>query len=569
MSGDLEVAWMLVLHLALTAAPPAAAVLLAVRGGLRSVPLLLGIALAASGAGAMLAFWAYYADPVVGQAFSFLLVLGSAQAIAWVCWSGVDRDVLRRLAVPAALWALAGVFVVYLGFLHGGEGEPVATAATRFSHPLPGDNEIPRFFSDWFYLHGHEGPPPLYGDWLSSDRPPLQIGYVLAQRPFDWDAVGLHYQVLSTILQQLWILGMWAVLCAAGIRPAARGLAMLAAMVSDVAILHGFFVWPKLLAAAFLLAALALVVSPSWAEWRRSPAVAALFAALCGLSMLAHGASAFFLLPLLGLAAWRGMPSWRWLGTAALVGVVALAPWSAYQRLADPPGDRLLKWQLGGELTIVEDGALETIVDGYADAGVGGTLGNKWRNLRTIAAVDQTRDGIDAAIDHVREGDLGEAAAALRLPRFFGLLPLLGVFLLAPVAMAVARVRGSPSGPEWRFALFGIAFSVLATLVWALLLFGGEEANTSIHVGSLALPLLAIVAATVGFYAVSRRLALAVVAVNAIAVLILYVPSLTPPEGSSYSPLAALLAAAAIAAFAFLCLRGGADGDGDRPYTAR
>jgi len=568
-SGDLDVAWTLLLHLTLTAAPPVAAVLLAVRGGLRSVPLLLGIALAASGAGAMLAFWAYYADPVIGQAFSFLLVLGSAQAIAWACWSGLDREVLRQLAVPAALWVLASVFVVYLGFLHGGEGEPIAMATTRFSHALPGDNDIPRYFSEWFYVHGHEGPPPPYVDWLSSDRPPLQIGYALAQRPFGWDVPGLHYQVLSVILQQLWILGMWAVLCAARIRPAARGLAMLAAMVSDVAILHGFFVWPKLLAAAFLLAALALVISPSWAELRRSPAAAALFAALCGLAMLAHGASAFFLLPLLGLAAWRGMPSWRWLGTAALVGVVVLAPWSAYQRFADPPGDRLLKWQLGGELTIVEDGPLETIVDGYADAGVGGTLGNKWRNLRTIAAVDQTRQGVDAAIDHAEAGDLGEAAAALRLPRFFGLLPLLGIFLLAPVAMAVARVRGSPSGPEWRFGLLGIAFSVLATLVWALLLFGGEEANASIHVGSLALPLLAIVAATVGLYAVSRRLALALVAVNAIAVLVLYVPSLTPPEGSSYSLFAAVLAAAALAAFAYLCLRGSAGGDGSRPYTAR
>jgi hypothetical protein len=568
-SGGLEVGWMLLLHLALTAAPPAAAVLLAVRGGLRSVPLLLGIALAASGAGAMLAFWAYYADPVIGQAFSFLLVLGSVQAIAWTCWSGLDRQVLRQLAVPAALWALASVFVVYLGFLHGGQGEPLAVATTRFSHPLPGDNDIPRYFSEWFYAHGHEGPPPPYVDWLSSDRPPLQIGYVLAQRPFGWDVAGLHYQVTSVILQQLWILGMWAVLCAARIRPAARGLAMLAAMVSDVAIVHGFFVWPKLLAAAFLLAALALVVSPSWAELRRSPAAAALFAILCGLAMLAHGASAFFLLPLLGLAAWRGMPSWRWLGAAALVGVVVLAPWSAYQRYADPPGDRLLKWQLGGVLVITEGSAVGTIADGYADAGVDGALGNKWRNLRTMAWFDATRAGVEAAIDDVGEGNLGDAAAAIRHPRFFGLLPMLGIFLLAPLAMAVARVRGSPDGPEWRFALFALAFCVVAALAWALLIFGGEDSNATIHVGSLALPLLAIVAATVGLYAVSRRLALAVVAVNAIAVLVLYVPFLMPPEGSSYSALAAVLATAALVGFAYLCLRGRDAVDGGRPYTAR
>jgi len=569
-SGELELVWILLLHLALTAAPAAASALLAMRAGVRSVPLLLAIALAGSGAGAMLAFWGYYADPTIGQAASFLLVLGSVQAIAWACYAGLDRDILRRLATPAALWALACFFIVFLGFLHGGQGEPLAMSGSRFSHPLPGDNDIPRFFSEWFYEHGHDGPPTPYVDWLSSDRPPLQIGYVLAQRPFGWDEVGLRYQVLSVVLQQLWILGMWAVLCAARIRPAARGLAMLAAMVSDVAILHGFYVWPKLLAATFLLAALAIVISPSWAEWRRNGAVAALFATLCGLAMLAHGASAFFLLPLLGLAAWRGVPSWRWLGVAALAGFVVLAPWTAYQRYADPPGDRLLKWQLGGQVEIIDDGALGAIADGYREAGFDGTVANKWTSLKMIAGVDQARSGWDFATDYIDEGSLGNAVAAIRSPRFYSLLLVLGVFLLAPVAMTVARVRGSPGGPEWRFALVMLAFCALAALAWALLMFGGEEATTTIHVGSLALPLLAIAAATVGLYAVSRRLAQALVTVNAVLALALYVPSLTPPDGTSYSPFAAVVAALALAAFAFVCLRGDASGtDGPRPYTAR
>lgn len=562
MSEGLELTWMLILHLVLTAAPAAAATFIAMRGGLRSVPLLLAIALAASGAGAMLAFWAYYADPMVGQVVSFLLVLGSVQAIAWTCYAGLDRDVLRQLAVPAALWALGSVFVVFLGFLHGGEQEPLAMAATRFSHPLPADNDIPRYFAEWFFENGHDGPPPPFFDWLSSDRPPLQIGYVLSQRPFGWDEVGLRYEVLSVVVQQLWILGMWAVLCAARIRPAARGLAMFAAIVSDVAILHGFFVWPKLLAAAFLLGALAIVISPRWAELRRRNAVAALFAVLCALAMLAHGASAFFLLPLLGFAAWRGMPSWRWLGVAVLVGLVALAPWGAYQRFADPPGDRLLKWQLGGELAIVPDGALETIADGYDEAGLSGTISNKWDNLQVIAGVQETQQGVDAAIDYAGDGSLGSAVAAIRAPRFFSLLPLLGIFLIAPLAMAVARVRGSPVGPEWRFALVSLVFCVVATLVWALLMFGGHESTALVHVGSLALPLLAICACTVGLYAVSRLLALAVVTISAITALVLYVPSLTPPANTSYSVFAALAAAAALAGIGLLCLRGEAGGGG-------
>ena len=114
--------------------------------------------------------------------------------------------------MPAALWALGSAFVLFLGFVHGGTEQPLTTAMTRFSHPLPPDNEIPRFFADWYFHHGNQGPPPPFGDWLSSDRPPLQVGYVLAQRPFGWDDPGLHYEVLAVVVQQLWILAMWALL---------------------------------------------------------------------------------------------------------------------------------------------------------------------------------------------------------------------------------------------------------------------------------------------------------------------------------------------------------------------
>ena len=46
---------------------------------------------------------------------------------------------------------------------------------------------------------------------------------------------------------------------------------------------------------------------------------------------------------------------------------------------------------------------------------------------------------------------------------------------------------------------------------------------------------------------VSTRLAIAIVAINALFVLALYTPSLTPLPGTSYSPIAAILAAAGLA----------------------
>jgi hypothetical protein len=552
--ADLELLWLLAEHLVLTALPAALAVFVAVRRGLRDVPLLLCVALAASGASAMLAFWAYWADPLVGQAAAFLLALGSVQGIVLCRPDRLDRELLRELAVPAALWALASVFVVYLGFLYGGTDQPLSVATTRFSHPLPPDNQIPAHFAEWYQEHGHSPVPPPFGDWLSSDRPPLQVGYVLAQRPFGWDDSGLHYEVLAAIVQQLWIVGMWALLVAARVGPLARGLAILAATVGDVAIVHGFFVWPKLIAAAFVLAALAMVVSERWPRLRRQPWAAALFAALCALAMLAHGASAFAVIPLLGFAALRGLPGWRWLGVAALVAVALLGPWTAYQRFADPPGDRLLKWQLGGALAIDERGALEAIVDGYEEAGLDGTLANKWANVTRMVGQRDLEGALESAADRIGEGEPGAAVEALRLPRFFWLLPFLGLLLLGLPAMLVARIRGRPDGPEWRFALVSLGFCLAVAAVWALLMFGGAESSTSLHQGSLLLPLLAACGCAVGALAASRPFGVALVAANLLLVLALYVPAPTL-EPRSFSALAAILAAAGLAGFGWVALR--------------
>ena len=141
---------------------------------------------------------------------------------------------------------------------------------------------------------------------------------------------------------------------------------MFAALVSDIAILYGFYVWPKLIAAAFLLAALALVISPRWTRVAarladRRPARRPAGARRCSPTGPASTGSSRSS----SIAAYRGIPSWRWIGAAAVVGVVMMGSWSAYQKYDDPPGNRLIKWHLGGVTEIDDRGSLETIVDSY------------------------------------------------------------------------------------------------------------------------------------------------------------------------------------------------------------
>lgn len=554
MKANAELVAGLGVHLVLLGLPAVAAAVLASWRGVRGVPLLLGISLAASGVTAFLAFWAYYAHPHLGQAWDFLLLLGSLAVLAWA-WrrGGLVRSALAPLAVPLGLWVLGTCFVVFLGFLHGGVDHAIPMSALRFSGQLPSDNDIPRYFTEWFATHGHQSPPPVYPpDWLMSDRPPLQIGYALTQRGFFHTERELHYVILCVGIQSFWIVGMWAVLVAAKLRARTRALAMLAAMVSDVAILHGFFVWPKLIAAAFLLAALALAISPDWSRQRRDPWVGGLIGALLALAMLSHGSSVFGVIPLVVFAAYRGLPSWRWLAVAVVAGLTLMVPWMAYQHYANPPGNRLLKWQLGGDVTLDGKGTLEAIEDGYSEVGFEGALENKEDNFGEIVGWPRGRDEFETAVDALEADKPGIAAAAVRGIRFFSLLPFLGLLLIAPLAMIAARRRTGRNEEEWRFALLCFAFFGLACLLWGLLLFGTPDSRATIHVGSLAVPLLGLVGCVAGLAAVLPRLAAAVVAVNVSLVFLLYLPSLTPPPGSSYSPIAAVLMAVSLAGFGLL-----------------
>ena len=293
MSFNLEFGLILLQELALLALPLVAATMFAGSLGLRSPVLLVAVALAASGVAAMLVFWGFYAEPEIGKTLSFLIELGSVAAVLALCRSPAPE---RRCASWRRRSRSGSWRATSSPTSASSTGRPANRsiyASHRFAGSLPDDNVLPGIFSDWFYVHGHHGPPPPFGEWLASDRPPLQTSYILGMRPFGWDARGLHYQELGVALQMLWVPGAWALLRASDLGPRLRALAIVAAMFSDITIVHGFYVWPKLIAAGFLLAALAMAMSPGWKAWARDPRAGALFAALCTLGMLSHGSSAF------------------------------------------------------------------------------------------------------------------------------------------------------------------------------------------------------------------------------------------------------------------------------------
>jgi hypothetical protein len=280
-----------------------------------------------------------------------------------------------------------------------------------------------------------------------------------------------------------------------------------------------------------------------------------MLAGLCGLAMMAHGASVFGIIPLIIVAAWRGLPSWRWIGVGLAVGIAIIGPWSAYQKWGDPPGNRLTKWTLASDVEIDSLSTGEAVRRAYTKAGLDGTARNKWENFKTMLGVDTARNLFEDALS----GSLTNAVQDFRTIIFFFLLPSLTLLLLGPIAMAVLWWRRDRAGPEWWFALRCFAVVVIGAVFWGLLVFGGPEDLTLNHIGSYAIPILAMAGAIAGLRAVLPRFATWWVLIFSALSLALYTPALLPPAGSSYSVFAAIVAGLTIAVYAPLAL-GPADG---------
>ncbi len=95
------------------------------------------------------------------------------------------------------------------------------------------------------------------------------------------------YTVISVLAQSLWIFGLWLLLSALELNPRAISMALAACLFSGFAFLNTFFVWPKMLAAAYGFGFLAaFVVKPpkqfAWLGW-------ALPGTLLAFSLLSHG----------------------------------------------------------------------------------------------------------------------------------------------------------------------------------------------------------------------------------------------------------------------------------------
>lgn len=378
-------------YLVLLLLPGAAALCLIARrqrvGQLACVTLLIGVTPTLGYA----AFWIFLADKTSGRLFCYAVYLGSLSLLAT---AGRTRSFWKTLGragwQPIALAVAAALLYLSLFWLYGDAGRGAALANDRFfDNGTPGDNLIPLIFADRIYsrMPFH---PLCCGDWLSSDRPPLQTGVILLLRPIRLVAAGnIDYQVVATLLQCFAFAAAWTLLRVSGLSKGVASQTVVLLIFSGFFFYNAVYVWPKMLAAAFVLIGLAWLVHAIRRKKALTKTDALLSGCSIGLALLAHPGSVFSL-PAFAIAAFRNrkLIGLRPLAFALLPCAALLISWSAYQRWIDPPGNRLTKMHLAGVFEIDGRGLLQALRDSYGDLSAAEIARYKLANFAMLFGTD-------------------------------------------------------------------------------------------------------------------------------------------------------------------------------------
>ena len=327
---------------------------------------------------------------------------------------------------------------------------------------------------------------------------------------------------------------MWLFAESLGVAGRLRPWILLGTMASGFCLVNTLFVWPKLLAATFLVALAALWGSRELlARAGRSTGIALLAGSLLGAGMLSHGGSAFAFAGLLLAAVFsRRYVSPKALATVVATFLVWYLPWVLYGKFFDPPADRLLKTHLAGVGNVDPRPFGQVLYHAYAQSTWGDLLAARSSNLKSIwgdqRAYWQTIGEFVRNLRYLFRGDPSAAEAASRSiasQEFFQFLPCLGLFMFGPLFYCARwltlRWRGRPPDRTLAAAGYAWALVLLTVLVWCCLLFSPNAAL--VHQGSYFPVLLAFFASILSFWAVSPVWAKAAVILQTSLSLLVYI----------------------------------------------
>ena len=232
---------------------------------------------------------------------------------------------------------------------------------------LPIDNEIPRRFADKLYQNLDPRDFLIGLDWTSSDRPPLMTGFILFFRPiFELVQIPSKSSAYAAGIgfQLIWIPILLKILRTWKISYLYSVIILLSFLSNGFIFYNSIFVWPKLGGAALLLYAFFIYQRDGLIEFKNT----IIIAVLTSLAWLSHGGTSISIIPIVLIVFSR--PKFfnlKYILISAVIVATLCLPWTAYQKVYDPPGNRLLKWHIGGQPNAIEKTLTETIKESYSN----------------------------------------------------------------------------------------------------------------------------------------------------------------------------------------------------------
>lgn len=445
--------------------------------------LLSGIHIISVGFVAWPVFWAFWADANFGKLFVKLIILTSVISLPIAIktnWMDV-KPLLRtkQYIIPLLLSLLISfIYLMHVSSRNASVEHFPETISNAILVGLPNDNILPQLFAQ--RLYSAEPISPIIEDWLASDRPPLQTAMILLQHMIaNWfNTRDLGDGVMGVLCQTSFFCGLWALIAGLGLSSTVKKTILFMIPAIGFIFLNSLFTWPKLFSAGFILTATALLISQPI-----TIGTSALVGIASALGILSHGGVVFTLLPLLFLFSIRALKRRQILPMATTFFTLLLvySPWIIFQKIIDPPGDRLIKWHIGGVPEVNNTPALETIINSYR--------ANSWRDI--IDSKISSLEFIFGPFSYNKsyfEALFAGRRDLIKSYEFFH--PFLSLSL-SVIGFVLWRKRKDALSTQRSNISFIWLLAILSTFFWWLLMWG--RYTTSSHQGSYATLLLFLV----------------------------------------------------------------------------
>ena len=445
-------------------------------------------------------FWlGLFTNETAGCAFTAMLILAGT-----ISWAFHFKNSTRKYSWNWNQFYTTGIIIVILiipillSWQAFTNKQPFEISREMF-FDLPNDNEISHYLAK--AIRNDTYTSPLFGDWLGSDRPPLQAGFLLMLEPV-LNLFNFSHEpdfILSYIAQTAWIFGALSLLSVVVNKRHSfvRYAGITSTTFTGLILVNSVFTWPKLLAAGYLLLSVSLMIPALSVSRNKDPLPFGLWVSAgtaTALASLSHGASLFAIIPLVLMMMYHLLTvGFTRLSKCFLffLGpfVFLQSAWLMWQRFGDPPGYRLIKWHLAGVLPIDERGLAETLIDSYREIGLTRAIQFKWENIQVLFT--------NGNLSWTPYKEIGDSSSAV-VTDFFGVFAAISWILPMAIGLMLVIVAKKVSGrsqPTYEPGgiLFAVVWWISSVLVWSLLMFG--PASTINHQGPLIVgivPLLVI-----------------------------------------------------------------------------